>query len=333
MTNYSFFIGSDISKRMIDVAFHNGDHPVYLGEFENCNEGFKLMVGLLLKQTKVPTDQWFFCFENTGVYSKPLLEWLCSKQIACKEENALVLSRSMGLKRGKTDKIDSRDICKYIFEKRDSALPTQLTSPLIKSLKTLLSSRELLVRLKRSLVISLKEQKNTTEPQLYQALQKGNTTLVEIFNDQIDAIEQLIQTLIESNEKVSKNDKLARSVIGIGPITSARLIESTANYTKFNNARKYACYCGIAPFPNQSGIRTGRRKISQMANKKIKALLSNCVIAAIQHDKELKQYYHRKLEEGKHNGAVLNAVKNKLVQRVFAVIKRQKPYVKMLNYA
>ena len=67
MTNYSFFIGSDISKKTIDVAFHNGDHPVYLGEFENCNAGFKLMIGLLLKQTKVPTDQWFFCFENTGV--------------------------------------------------------------------------------------------------------------------------------------------------------------------------------------------------------------------------------------------------------------------------
>jgi len=57
----------------------------------------------------------------------------------------------------------------------------------------------------------------------------------------------------------------------------------------------------------------------------MKALLSNCVASAIQYDKELKTYYHRKLVEGKDSGVVLNAIKNKLFHRVFAVIKRQTP--------
>ena len=70
-----------------------------------------------------------------------------------------------------------------------------------------------------------------------------------------------------------------------------------------------------------------------MANKKMKSLLSNCANVAIMHDKEIRAYYERKLAEGKEKGSVINAVKNKLVHRVFAVIKRQTPYVRLHNYA
>ena len=45
------------------------------------------------------------------------------------------------------------------------------------------------------------------------------------------------------------------------------------------------------------------------------------------------RYYNRKKEEGKESGVVLNAIKNKLIQRVFAVVKRGTPYVKLMTYA
>ena len=41
----------------------------------------------------------------------------------------------------------------------------------------------------------------------------------------------------------------------------------------------------------------------------------------------MKQYYDRKMAEGKHALGVINAVKNKLVLRAVAVIKSQRPYV------
>ncbi|MEE9374035.1 MAG: hypothetical protein V3V00_13370 [Saprospiraceae bacterium] len=66
-----------------------------------------------------------------------------------------------------------------------------------------------------------------------------------------------------------------------------------------------------------------------MANKTIKALLSNGINSAIQWDGEINKYYNRKIAEGKAKGIVLNAVKNKIVHRAFAVIKRQTPYVKL----
>ena len=53
-----------------------------------------------------------------------------------------------------------------------------------------------------------------------------------------------------------------------------------------------------------------------------------CALAAVRHDPELKAYYERKAEEGKNKMLVLNNVRNKLVLRVCAVVKRQRPYQK-----
>ena len=112
---YDFFIGSDMSKSTIDVSYHNGSESIYLGEFKNNNPGFKKLVTRLKQFTHQPCKSWFVCFENTGVYSKAFLEWLISKQIPCREENALKIARSTGLKRGKNDKVDSKDICSNCY--------------------------------------------------------------------------------------------------------------------------------------------------------------------------------------------------------------------------
>ena len=65
----------------------------------------------------------------------------------------------------------------------------------------------------------------------------------------------------------------------------------------------------------------------------MKGLFSNCITTAITYDPEISLYYKRKRDEGKRAGVVMNAVKNKLIQRVFSVVKRKTPYVKLMNYA
>jgi hypothetical protein len=47
----------------------------------------------------------------------------------------------------------------------------------------------------------------------------------------------------------------------------------------------------------------------------------------------MREYMERKIQEGKHYNCALNAVKNKLVARVFAVVKRKTPYVDLKKYA
>lgn len=123
------------------------------------------------------------------------------------------------------------------------------------------------------------------------------------------------------------------SIPGIGLVTAVALILVTNNFTAFDDSRKFASYCGIAPFEHTSGSSIqGKTKTSHLANKRIKALLSNCAATAIQFDEELKNYYQRKLREGKPKMVVLNAVRAKLIGRVFATINRGTEYVVFRQY-
>jgi hypothetical protein len=70
-----------------------------------------------------------------------------------------------------------------------------------------------------------------------------------------------------------------------------------------------------------------------MANKKLKSLLSACAVSAIKTDPEMKVYYNRRTEAGINKMNTINVVRNKLLARVFAVVKRGTPYVKMFRYA
>jgi transposase len=330
---YQFFIGCDISKLFFDISYFD-EGPKYLGGFSNDSEGFKMMVESLGKKTDILETSWFVCLENTGVYSKAMVEWLISRQISCREENPLKIARSIGIKRGKSDKADSKSICRYAFEKRDSIKPTKLSSPLIINLKKLLSRREFLVKQKQALSLTLKEQKAQLDPDLRELMEAQNKELAKVYKRQINEIEKQIEQTIGEEDSLKKNDELAQSITGIGPVISAYLIAFTENYTCFTDARKFASYCGVAPFVhNQSGNKQGKSRVSHMANKKIKSLLSMGASASVMYDKEIRLYYLRKLKESKEKGVVLNAVKNKLLQRVFAIIKRQTPYVKLMNYA
>ena len=100
--------------------------------------------------------------------------------------------------------------------------------------------------------------------------------------------------------------------------------------TKFENHRKFACYSGIAPFEYSSGTSIrGKTKVSSLANRKVKVYLTSAAVTSVRWDGQLKKYYQRKINEGKHKASVLNAVKAKIVARCFAVIKRQEPFVKL----
>lgn len=331
---YQFFVGIDVSKSWIDASWSDHSAPCYLGQFPNSIEGFKKLISALQKATKAAKTSWFICFENTGTYSKLLLQWLCSQQIACREENAIRISKEAGLRRGKSDKIDSGIICLYAFKNRDLLKPTELPTPVIEQMKKLLSRRNFLVRQRTARKVSLNEQKNEYPPDLLKALEAQDREAIKLLDQDIQFVEDKIKELIASNKQIEKNSRLTQSVKGIGPVITWYLIASTNNFQNFCNARKFASYCGIAPFPHSSGSAwKGKNKVSHLANKQIKALLSNGVQAAIQHDTELRTYFARKIGEGKEEGVVLNAVKNKLIARAFAVVQRGTPFISTHNYA
>ena len=66
MRNYTFFIGIDVSKEWIDVAYSTSSKPIYLGQFDNTDDGFEQMLNRLDTLCEQVKQSWLICFENTG---------------------------------------------------------------------------------------------------------------------------------------------------------------------------------------------------------------------------------------------------------------------------
>jgi transposase len=141
-----------------------------------------------------------------------------------------------------------------------------------------------------------------------------NQSTVAFLKKQLKEIEKLIDHLIKRNETFKHQDELLQSIPGIGRQTSVMLIAYTQAFTLLKNHRQFACFAGIAPFEYSSGSSVrGRTKASQLANKKIKTILSMAALSGKKYDPQLKQYFEKKIKAGKNKKRVLNAIRCKLV--------------------
>ena len=132
---------------------------------------------------------------------------------------------------------------------------------------------------------------------------------------------------------IKRSYDLLCSIRGIGLVVAAETIVLTENFTSITNPRRYACYVGIAPGRKESGVSIqGGDHVGRKGFTQAKADLSMVALQGIRCDKGIRAYWLRRKAEGKHSGVVLNAVKFKIVLRMFAVIRRQKPYVEMEEY-
>lgn len=330
---YQLFIGCDMSKDKFDVSYFYQGNTTYLGEFVNNIEGFQKLLSELKSRFEVKIKEWFVCFENTGVYSKLFYAWLIEQNIQFREENALQIKTSTGFRRGKSDKADSKDICLYAYEKRDSLKVSEAHNPSIEKLRDLIARRRLLEKQKKALRVSVNVKKKTMDKQLYEDMQADNKFMIEHYQALIKKAEKQMKQIIKDDKDLKKNAELTQSVIGVGPIITAAVLVRTNNFKDITEARKLSCYTGIAPFSKSSGQKKGPARVSKLGDKYLKSLLSNGARAAATHDKEIKLYVERKKGEGKHYGKVMNAVKNKLLHRIFATVKRGTPYVRLNQYA
>lgn len=328
---FNLFIGIDVSKSTLDVCLRSyGHHAV----FSNDEKGFKDMIEWIMdKAGKIIHSELLFGLEHTGLYSDNLMKFLAEEGLSFAVIPGLELKRSLGIRRGKSDKADARDIANYICEKRETISLYELPSETLEELRRLASLRERMVKERAAYKTRLGEytrQFPQDGPKVYIESQE---VIINCFNGQIERVDKEISDLIKADVTLSRQYKLINTIKGVGPQTAIVMIILTRGFMSFENWRKFASYAGIAPFPNQSGTFKGRTKTSNLANKRIKTLLTMCAGTAIQHNPEMKLYYEKRTQEGKNNMSTLNIIRNKLLSRIFAVIERDSPYVDMYKYA
>lgn len=319
-------IGVDVSKATLDICIK----PLNLTmQISNDQKGFKDWYEGV-KKIMDPSSKVMVVMEHTGGYSLRFEKFLRGKAVNYCKISALQIKRSLGVIRGKNDKVDAVRIAEYGWLRREELKADEPCPEGIKRLKSLLGLRSKMVRDRSGYVCRLKEIKNTGEYEKSDPIIRVHSKMITTLTVEIKSIEKQIRELINSNEALEKNSSLIRSIKGVGEIVAAYMICYTNNFKRFSEARKFNCYAGLAPFKYESGTSIrGKARVSHLANKEAKTLLNLAASCAIQYDKELKKYYQKRVAEGMKKMSCLNIIRSKIVSRIFAVAKRQTPFVNL----
>ncbi|MDN5811361.1 MAG: IS110 family transposase [Tetragenococcus koreensis] len=325
-------VGIDVSKKTLDIHIHKEKMH---GKYDNSPKDIKKMGEWVFSNTEYAKDEVLFVFEHTGMYSYQLSATLSELGMMYVVVPGLEIKRSLGIARGKSDKADAAKIALYGYRLREELEPSQMPSEDLQSLRHLLRLRDRFVRQRAGFKTSLKEEKRVFKKKNNEVLFETQERSIKDLSKKIKKVEKAMDEIIRENQELEEIYKLIISIKGVGSQTALYMIAYTQGFTKFENWRKFASYCGIAPFPNSSGTSVrGKTKVSNLANKKIKSLFDMCAKTALQYNPEIKQYYKRRVEEqGKNKMSTINVIRNKLLSRIFAVVERGTPYVDTLKYA
>lgn len=327
----SYFIGVDISKEKVDIAVIDQQNQVLFEKIVgNDRSKLKSYFQNLIRKLKVEPEQVLICCENTGNYTRPLQLLSTENGFSLWVENAYKIKKAASDLRGKSDKKDALRIAQYALRYCDQQLLYKEPSEHQNRLQSLLHARESITSQINQLQQQLSESKSFDSIK-YETLKSCYSNPLKTLKGELKKVEIRIKELVAADKALLRNAELLKSIPGIGQQNALNFIVHTQNFTLFRSADHLACYVGVVPFPNQSGTMLKRDRVSPFANKKLKKLLHLAAMAAVKAHGELKQYYIRKVKEGKNKMSVLNAVRNKLVKRMFAVIQRQVPYIPNLN--
>lgn len=326
---FKFFIGIDVAKNWLDFSVLEQNNQLFYVRVDNSKSGI-LSVISKLKEHGVDLKSSVFCLEHTGIYKNHLLDFLIKKKIAVWVETSIRIKQSLGMQRGKNDKIDSYRIALYAFRNRDSMKLWQPPREEIKKLQYLITIRARLVSIIHQLKTPIKEAKGYVDAGLIKLEARVCKSSIEAVEKDLINIEKQIKEHIRQDVQLNNLFNIITSIDGVGDVVATNIIATTNEFKNFTDAKKYACYAGIAPFEHSSGssIR-GRTRVSHMANKSIKRLMHMAALSAIKMKGELRDYYLRKVEEGKNKMAVINAVRNKLLIRIFTLVRQNRKYEKI----
>jgi transposase len=323
-----YFIGIDVSKKHLDCCLLFNSSVVRQDVISNHQKSIENYLSILCSEENIDIEQIVICAEYTGLYIYPLV-------IACQNnsyklwlEDPTQIKYSSGLQRGKNDAIDAKRIALYASRYIDRIKIYKKPSVGIESIKLLSAELNMLCVDKAKYQAQISDQKEYMPNDMYKIKSKRLTLLIKELDKAINEIENEIENIVKNDVLLSRQMELLLSIEGVGKKTSLKMILETQAFTKFTDSRKFCCHAGVAPFSYVSGSsQHSKNKVSQRANKSIKTLLHLAALSAIQKkNSELRVYYERKIADGKNKMSVLNAIRAKLIYRIFAVIKNDQLY-------
>lgn len=330
----TIILGIDVSKNTLDIVVMIAGSVVIQDQIDNSSKCFQRWLKRLIKSQSIQLSDCMICMEHTGIYCHPVI-------VGCDElgcflwvEDAGRIKAFHSLSRGKNDALDAERIATYAFLKQSEAKRWEAPRAIIRELKGLMKLRKRLLDTKQRLSVPVKEELKMIQDDWSKTHQQHIRPILNQIKRELKKVEIRIKELIESDSGLKQTYQLVTSVKGVGMVVGLSMILLTNEFKTISDPRKMACHCGVAPFPYQSGKSIkGRTKVSHRAHKPIKALLNMAARSSVSSPGELREYYERKVAAGKNKMLVLNAIRNKLIHRVFACVRDGRKYEEIYTHS
>jgi transposase len=306
----SLFIGIDVSKQTLDVAFGADPHAP-LETIPYTDEGVQLLVTRL--QRLQPT---LIVLEATGglermVFAQLLQAGLPTARVQPRRVRALAHAEG---RQAKTDRLDARLLAR--FAERVRPPHHQATDEQRASLRDLLVRREQLIQMRTAEINRL----TAAAPNLRPGIQKH----IDWLDQEIRALEQELDNEAERTDEVRRKRELLESVPGIGAITALNLLLRLPELGTINR-KEAAAFVGVAPYANQSGAQRKPRHISG-GRRDVRSVLYMATLAATRRRLVRRAFYQRLCQAGKPRKVAIVAAMRKLLTILGAILRQQKPW-------
>ena len=302
------FIGIDVSKDHLDIATRPTTDP--LG-FQNTDEGVDALIHHLR-----PLQPTLIVLEATGRYHRLVLSRLLATglpAIAINPRQARDFARAIG-RLAKTDAIDADVLAEFAEKIRPQ--PRSIADEATQELEAICTRR-------RQLVAMLSAEKNrlhTAPKKIRSEIQKH----IHWLEKEISQLEKDLDKQIRSSPAWREKDDLLRTCKGIGPITTLTMLSCLPELGTLSG-RQIAALVGVAPFNDDTGKHKGRRHI-QGGRLDVRAVLYMATLAAIRHNRTIREFHRRLIAAGKAKKVAITACMRKLLTILNAMLRDKKPW-------
>ncbi len=307
-------VGVDVSKdTLVAVAIDKSIRIKHSFTVKNNKESIDKWLNAL------PYKKMLLSCEATAEYHRVLALLALSSKIPLRLLNPIVTKQytKATVRKRKTDPQDALTIAKLALAGEGRLISTQT----FHIAKTHERTAIKLTHMKQRLLLI---------QQHVQEVDPDDTASFEELQVCIDTIEQSIKAFRKKAEEEvdSKLVKLLCSIPGVGETIATVLLAEIGDINQFKSDKALVAYAGLDPKVKQSGGRLHHNThLTKRGSPYLRQMLYTGASIAQRHDKELKAYYEKKRAEGKRYKEATIAVSRKLLNRVYAVLKRQTPYI------
>lgn len=196
------FLGCDVSKETFHYCLRNRSGVIEQGDVENTSKAIRSWIAQFTKVRKVSLDQIVFCMEHTGIYSAILCRELYRYEAMICLEGAVQIKNSLGLQRGKNDKIDAARIAEYAMRFTDRLRQWKPKRKVLEQLDLLCSTRGRLVKARKELTVFNEEAKRFCDKDSAALTIQSTKHAVQGIEKDLENIERQIKTLIQNDDNL-----------------------------------------------------------------------------------------------------------------------------------